>query len=117
MHFRALDGWALEEWIETLSGGVTLSGDPVVSDYAQFQIESETASSNSNTEAEEIIWQPDTGDDTGHVTVIAGAPGHPELDSVPGPLYTLRPESVYAEPQRVGLTLHAGADATNIAIY
>ncbi len=117
VHFTAQDGWIFEEWIEALSGAVTLSGDPVVSDYARFKIENETDASNRNADSGEIVWQPDTGDDTGHVTLIAGAPGHPELDSAPGPIYTLRPESVYDEPQRVWLPLPEGADPNTIGIY
>ena len=50
-------------------------------------------------------------------TLVAGAPDHPELDSAPGPLYTLQPESVYDKPQRVWLPLPADADPNTIDIY
>ena len=117
INYDAQDGWPFDDLIEALSGAVTLSGDPVVSDYAQFMIESETEAAISDTESEEIVWQPAAGDDTGRVTLIAGAPGHPELDSAPGPIYTIRPESVYDEPQRVWLPLPHGADPDTVGIY
>ena len=113
INYDAQDGWPFDDLIEALSGAVTLSGDPVVSDYAQFLTESENAA----TEVEEIVWQPDTGEDTGRVTLIVGASGHPELDSAPGPIYTIRPESVYDEPQRVWLPLPYGTDADTVGVY
>ena len=73
VHFDTQDGWIYDDLIEALVGAVTLSGDPIASDYVRFLVESEIDASNGNADSGEMLWQPDTGDNTlGHVTVIAG---------------------------------------------
>lgn len=49
--------------------------------------------------------------------MLLRAPNHPELSDASYPIYTIRPEAVYDQPQRVWLPLPDDADPFAIDIY
>ncbi len=132
--FRPREYWYLEDVISLTVGAETVSGDTVAPVTYEFQTESEEEYSDRITEPAEPIWQPQYDEDfdaeeldldaesneTAIVTRIENGYSPvslgDSLDLGQSP-FSIGPEQVYDEPQRVWLPVPEGVNPAAVRLY
>ena len=127
--FQMADGWALDDFISLAAGASTLNGGTINS-LAHFQIESAEEQDARAALPDLRIWQPQPGVDfdpegmdlnvesADEVVITLGAKTNsPPLSIGIGTPFTIGPECVYTQPQRVWLPVPKGVDPNAVRIY